>query len=159
MVTKRYEGQRARSWWQPATQTSRDPNRDRKLCDSTSNGTDQYQNGSSKLLTPYREQPRSIQTVVAYPLPAFSFLFLVSVVLFLVRSRCVFVFLPSNHSYDRIYVGQKESIGGQILIKYVVVFFTLTDRASTIPSNIRGCQSGTLSAGQKKIRGTSTKLQ
>ena len=24
----------------------------------------------------------------------------------------------------------------------VVVFFTLTDRASTIPSNIRGCQSG-----------------
>ena len=27
----------------------------------------------------------------------------------------------------------------------VVVFFTLTDRASTIPSNIRGCQSGTWS--------------
>ena len=24
----------------------------------------------------------------------------------------------------------------------IVVFFTLTDRASTIPSNIRGCQSG-----------------
>ena len=43
--------------------------------------------------------------------------------------------------------------------KIVVVFFTLTDRASTIPSNIRGCQSGTWSAGQKKIRGTSTKLQ
>ena len=41
----------------------------------------------------------------------------------------------------------------------VVVFFTLTDRASTIPSNTRGCQSGTWSAGQKKIRGTSTKLQ
>ena len=40
----------------------------------------------------------------------------------------------------------------------VVVFFTLTDRASTIPSNIRGCQSGTWSAGQKNIRGTSTKL-
>ena len=33
---------------------------------------------------------------------------------------------------------------------YVVVFFTLTDRASTIPSNTRGCQSGTWSAGQKK---------
>ena len=32
----------------------------------------------------------------------------------------------------------------------VVVFFTLTDRASTIPSNIRGCQSGTWSAGQIK---------
>ena len=41
----------------------------------------------------------------------------------------------------------------------VVVFFTLTDRASTIPNNTRGCQSGTWSAGQKKIRGTSTKLQ
>ena len=41
----------------------------------------------------------------------------------------------------------------------VVVFFTLTDRASTIPSNKHGCQSGTWSAGQKKIRGTSTKLQ
>ena len=40
----------------------------------------------------------------------------------------------------------------------VVVFFTLTDRASTIPNNTRGCQSGTWSAGQKKIRGTSTKL-
>ena len=35
----------------------------------------------------------------------------------------------------------------------------LTDRASTIPSNIRGCQSSTWSAGQKKIRGTSTKFQ
>ena len=35
----------------------------------------------------------------------------------------------------------------------VVVFFTLTDRASTIPSinNIRGCQSGTLSAGQNTV--------
>ena len=41
----------------------------------------------------------------------------------------------------------------------VVVFFTLTDRASTIPSTIRGCQSGTWPAGQKEIRGTSTKLQ
>ena len=35
----------------------------------------------------------------------------------------------------------------------VVVFFTLTDRASTIPSIIRGGQSGTWSAGQKEIRG------
>ena len=41
----------------------------------------------------------------------------------------------------------------------VVVFFTLTDRASTIPSIIRGCQSGMWSAEQKEIRGTSTKLQ
>ena len=72
VVTKRYEGQRVTSWWQPATQTNRDPNRDKKLCGSTSNGTDQYQNGSSNLLTPYREQPRSTRNVVAYPRPAFS---------------------------------------------------------------------------------------
>ena len=39
----------------------------------------------------------------------------------------------------------------------VDVFFTRTDRASTIPINIRGCQSGssTWSAGQEKIRGLS----
>ena len=42
------------------------------VCDSTSNGTDQYQNGSSNLLTPYREQPRSTRIVVAYPRTAFS---------------------------------------------------------------------------------------
>ena len=52
MVTTRYSDQR-------------DPNRDKKLCGSTSNGTDQYQNGSSNLLTPYREQPRSTRNVVA----------------------------------------------------------------------------------------------
>ena len=48
-----------------------------------------------------------------------------------------------------------------VVVVVVVVFFTLTDRASTIlvPSNTRGCQSGTWSAGQEKIRGTSTKLQ
>ena len=67
-----YQGQRVTSWWQPATQTNRDPNRDKKLCDSTSNGTDQYQNGSSNFLTPYREQLRSTRIVVAYPRPAFS---------------------------------------------------------------------------------------
>ena len=32
-----------------------------------SNGTDQCQNGSSNLITSYREQPRSIRDVVAYP--------------------------------------------------------------------------------------------
>ena len=46
-----------------------------------------------------------------------------------------------------------------VVVVVVVVFFALTDRASTIPSNIRGCQSGTWSAGQKRIRGTSTKLE
>ena len=37
----------------------------------------------------------------------------------------------------------------------VVVFFTLTDRASTIPSNIlRGCQSGTWSQRGTKVNGS-----
>ena len=72
VVTKRYQGQRVTSWSQPATQTNRDPNRDQKLCGSTSNDTDQYQNGSSKFLTPYLEQPRSNRIVVAYPRPGFS---------------------------------------------------------------------------------------
>ena len=35
-----------------------------KVCDSTNNGTDQYQNGSSNLFTPYREQPRSTTRIV-----------------------------------------------------------------------------------------------
>ena len=46
-----------------------------------------------------------------------------------------------------------------LMVVVVVVFFTLTDQASTIPSITRGCQSGTWSAGQKNIRGTSIKLQ
>ena len=36
----------------------------------------------------------------------------------------------------------------------VVVFFTLTDRASTIPSNIRGCQSGKWSQRGTKVNGS-----
>ena len=36
----------------------------------------------------------------------------------------------------------------------VVVFFALTDRASTIPSNIRGCQSGTWSQRGTKVNGS-----
>ena len=38
----------------------------------TRNATDQCQSGSSNLLSPYREQPRSTRSVVAYPRPAFS---------------------------------------------------------------------------------------
>ena len=41
----------------------------------------------------------------------------------------------------------------------VCVFFTLTDRASSIPSYIHGFQSDAWSAVQEKIRRTSTKLQ
>ena len=36
----------------------------------------------------------------------------------------------------------------------VVVVFTLTDRASTIPSDIRGCQSGTWSQRGTKVNGS-----
>ena len=36
-----------------------------------------------------------------------------------------------------------------VIVVVVVVLFTLTDRIPTIPSNIRGCQSGTGFAGQK----------
>ena len=47
-----------------------------------------------------------------------------------------------------------------VVFVIVVVFIASTDRASTIPSNARACQSGTWSAGQENIRGTSTiKLQ
>ena len=59
MVTTRYSDQQGSKLRQ-------------KLCDFTSNGTDQYQNGSSNILTPYREQPRSTRIVIAYPRPAFS---------------------------------------------------------------------------------------
>ena len=59
MVTTRYSNQQGSKSRQ-------------KLCDSTSDGTNQCQNDSSNLLTPYREQPRSTQIVVAYPRPAFS---------------------------------------------------------------------------------------
>ena len=41
----------------------------------------------------------------------------------------------------------------RVLYAVVVVFFTLTDRASTIPSNIRGCQSGTWSQRGTKVNG------
>ena len=53
-------------------QTNRDPNGDKQSCDSASNDTDQYQNGSSNLLTSYREQSRSTRVVFAYPRPTIS---------------------------------------------------------------------------------------
>ena len=59
MVTARYSDQQG-------------SNRDKTFCDSTSNGTDQCQNGSSTLLASYRGQSRSTRIVVAYPRPAFS---------------------------------------------------------------------------------------
>ena len=42
-----------------------------------------------------------------------------------------------------------------VVVVVVVVFFTLTDRASTIPSNIlRDCQSGTWSQRGTKVNGS-----
>ena len=41
-----------------------------------------------------------------------------------------------------------------VVVVVVVVVFTLTDRASTIPSNIRGCQSGTWSQRGTKVNGS-----
>ena len=41
-----------------------------------------------------------------------------------------------------------------VTVVVVVVVFTLTDRASTIPSNIRGCQSGTWSQRGTKVNGS-----
>ena len=41
-----------------------------------------------------------------------------------------------------------------LYVVVVVVVFTLTDRASTIPSNIRGCQSGTWSQRGAKVNGS-----
>ena len=47
-----------------------------------------------------------------------------------------------------------NNIGSRIVVVVVVVVFTLTDRASTIPSNILGCQSGTWSQRGTKVNGS-----
>ena len=50
--------------------------------------------------------------------------------------------------------GQGNILTLAICVVVVVVFFALTDRASTIPSNIRGCQSGTWSPRGTKVNGS-----
>ena len=52
------------------------------------------------------------------------------------REACV-----CDHGFER------SDLCAEIIIIIIII---ITDRASTIPSNIRGCQSGTWSAGQKK---------
>ena len=47
-----------------------------------------------------------------------------------------------------------ESADYEQLLLLLLVFFTLTDWASTIPSNIRGCQSGTWSQRGTKVNGS-----
>ena len=76
--------------------------------------------------------------------------------------KVVFFGLATNAlKYSCYMCDQYESIQSNSRMQHavvVVVFFSLTDRVPTIPSNIRGCQSGTWSAGQKEIRGTSTAI-
>ena len=68
VVTKRYQGQRVTSFMVTTRYSDQQGSKSRQnVCDSRSNGTDQYQNGLSNLLTPHREQPRSTRIVVAYP--------------------------------------------------------------------------------------------
>ena len=47
----------------------------------------------------------------------------------------------------------RRNLSTNRLLLYVV-FFTLTDRASTIPSNVCGCQSGTWSQRGTKVNGS-----
>ena len=72
---------------------------------------------------------------------------------------CVFTshsFWTSNSLDVPAGVTQEEGHTGFLIhllsaVVVVVVVFTLTDRASTIPSNIRGCQSGTWSQRGTKV--------
>ena len=62
---------------------------------------------------------------------------------------------PSNHSSKSEPLPRWSEFKSRgILESVVVVFFKLTDRASTIPSNIRGCQSGTWSQRGTKVNGS-----
>ena len=56
--------------------------------------------------------------------------------------------------FEDYLVPQCSLVQCRIMYVVVVVFFTLTDRASTIPSNIRGCQSGTWSQRGTKVNGS-----
>ena len=52
------------------------------------------------------------------------------------------------HTFSVLFLATEETT------VVVVVVFTLTDRASTTPSNIRGCQSGTWSQRGTKVNGS-----
>ena len=60
---------------------------------------------------------------------------------------------PTEHSDSKLFMAQ-NGWGVTSVVVVVVVLFTLTDRASTIPSNIRGCQSGTWSQRGTKVNGS-----
>ena len=52
----------------------------------------------------------------------------------------------------QLVVRNAAAVSGLVVV--VVVLFTLTDRASTIPSNIRGCQSSAWSQRGTKVNGS-----
>ena len=62
-------------------------------------------------------------------------------------------FVDKRRIYE-LYLTEGRTVYQFILCVVVVVVFTLTDRASTIPSNIRGCQSGTWSQRGTKVNGS-----
>ena len=65
---------------------------------------------------------------------------------------CSHSVLPSKMTYGNLFVLFFWSPMAGLIV--VVVFFTLTDRASTIPSNIRGDQSGTWPQRGTKVNGS-----
>ena len=58
-----------------------------------------------------------------------------------------------NHQAGTTKASTRNKFVQMYNIFVVVVFFTLTDRASTIPSNILDCQSGTWSQRGTKVNG------
>ena len=68
-----------------------------------------------------------------------------------------FVFAGVSYLQAFSFYAEYHVCSGSVFTAYVVVVvvvFTLTDRASTIPSNIRGCQSGTWSQRGTKVNGS-----
>ena len=59
-----------------------------------------------------------------------------------------------KYLFPEIFYGRQEVHKYFCTSVVVVVVFTLTDWASTIPSNIRGCQSGTWSQRGIKVNGS-----
>ena len=60
-------------------------------------------------------------------------------------------YFSNEYFYKRDLPIDFQHMSRMLPVVVVVVFFTLTDRASTIPSNIRGCQSGTWSQRGTKV--------
>ena len=121
---------------------------DQLICASLSHTHYWYEVGMSKVPAAWR---CSFFRVFLFTITVFS-LFIESAS-YVFSFRVVFSYLVATGWIFYIsLLSEKQSINQSINVIGVVIFFTLTDRASTVPSNIRGCQSGTWSAGQKKIK-------